>query len=44
MMQRYQQIGAQAVDEYNLDVHEFSPLGTVVGLITSTVLENSWIF
>ena len=25
MMQGNQQIGAQAVNEYNLDVHEFSP-------------------
>src|SRR6266508_1229712 len=43
MMQSDQQIGAQAVDEYNLEVHEFSPC-SVVGFITSTLPVNSWIF
>jgi hypothetical protein len=43
MMQGDQQIGAQAVDEYNLQIHELSPC-LVVGLITATLPENSWIF
>jgi hypothetical protein len=43
VIQRYQQIGAQAIDEYNLHILASSPY-TVVASTTTTVSENSWIF